>query len=749
MAPVALPPTPPRGAETRSQRRAARLGSLEVKVSALVVGLSVLIIALFAVSSLDARIKRAKRAVEAKATSLALLSTRELEPAVAFDDAETARDVFESIARDQDVVGVALYGDDGRLIAAAGKAPPFSKLGRQSAIHIAGWKKHVTAFAAVESPEGPRGTLEIDVSTQRVDEERREIYFQTLKVGGAATLFAVVAAWLIGRGIARRLARITRLADAVAIGELDHAPLRDVSHDEVGRLARAFDVMLESIHALMNLQKAAAEEERARLDRLVVERTAELAKRNAALRNIFDHVPVGILTVDRDGRVGDECSLTAAGVFGVPQGGPLLWDYLASDETDFSSALAASWEQITDGFLPFEVAVDQLPKEVRQGRLVFALEVLPMGIEARDTYLVALKDVSAERERRAGEELNRELAVGLKRFVSDPAGFGSFLHEARVATDLICQETEVTPAVSHALHTLKGNALVIGFDTIGERCHALETYVSELGELPPREARAELQSRIDRLSSIFSVGSFGARGRLNVPKSDLVDIVRMLGAGAVRDAERSLQRLMLEPVDVPFERLAENARAVARRTGLGTVDIHIDSSSVRLDGERFAPFWSAAIHVVRNALVHGIEPHDIRERAGKPTHGRLTLGARQTATFVEISVSDDGAGIDWSAIEQRAAAFSAIPSSQSELEEALFRDGVSTARAVDEIAGRGVGLGAVRSTVKALGGETKVSSTRGLGTTFRFRFPRVDRPEVFDANPNGLMASSRSRSCPS
>src|SRR5258708_5790397 len=158
------------------------------------------------------------------------------------------------------------------------------------------------------------------------------------------------------------LGRITRVAGEVAAGRLDQQPFGDASSDEVGQLGRAFDVMLESIHTLMGAQETAAGEERSRLDRVVRARTQELDERNAAVKNILDHVPVALLTVDGEGRLRAECSLGATCIFGAPEPDQLLWDYLSIEDGTFGVQLELAWAQITDGFLPIEVALDQLPR---------------------------------------------------------------------------------------------------------------------------------------------------------------------------------------------------------------------------------------------------------------------------------------------------------------------------------------------------------------------------------------------------
>jgi len=160
-----------------------------------------------------------------------------------------------------------------------------------------------------------------------------------------------------------------------------------------------------------------------------------------------------------------------------------------------------------------------------------------------------------------------------------------------------------------------------------------------------------------------------------------------------------------------------------RRLGKPTPTVVTDGGGLRLPSRRWAPFWSAFVHVLRNAVDHGLEPREVRQRAGKPEAGTVVVQARAEAGGVTIEVRDDGRGIDWNALKSRAQSAGLSTADPAALVDALFADGVSTAAEVTEISGRGVGLAAVREAVKGLHGSVEVSSVRGEGTTFTFRFP--------------------------
>lgn len=173
----------------------------------------------------------------------------------------------------------------------------------------------------------------------------------------------------------------------------------------------------------------------------------------------------------------------------------------------------------------------------------------------------------------------------------------------------------------------------------------------------------------------------------------------------------------------PFERTVRDlARRLGKQVRLVTVgdDEPLDMSLVEKLGEPLS-------HLVRNALDHGIEQPQARIAAGKPAEGVLSLQARLDGSFFTVTVADDGAGMDPERVRRRAvergwAAADETRPAQQWLEY-VFRPGFSTADAVSDVSGRGVGLDAVTASVARLGGTVAVSNVRGSGTRFTLRFP--------------------------
>jgi two-component system chemotaxis sensor kinase CheA len=153
----------------------------------------------------------------------------------------------------------------------------------------------------------------------------------------------------------------------------------------------------------------------------------------------------------------------------------------------------------------------------------------------------------------------------------------------------------------------------------------------------------------------------------------------------------------------------------------------IEGEDVEVDNAVAEHIRDPLTHMIRNAIDHGIESPDARERAGKDPRGLISLGAHRSAGSILIVVADDGTGLDLAGIASHAreSGLTASPEdlSESELTRLVFEPGLSTASRVTEISGRGIGLDVVRKSIEAMRGSVAVETWKGRGTRFTLRFP--------------------------
>ena len=182
------------------------------------------------------------------------------------------------------------------------------------------------------------------------------------------------------------------------------------------------------------------------------------------------------------------------------------------------------------------------------------------------------------------------------------------------------------------------------------------------------------------------------------------------------------------PIGNLYTRLSRTVRDAVKATGK-PVELLLEGAETELDNNIIQHISDPLIHLVRNAVAHGIERTDVRRETGKREKGQIAVRAYHRGNHIFIEVEDDGRGIDYERVRQRvvdSGAMSPVAAaelSERELREFLFRPGFSTASSTSELAGRGVGLDVVRANVHALNGEVEVRSELGQGACFTVKVP--------------------------
>jgi two-component system chemotaxis sensor kinase CheA len=239
---------------------------------------------------------------------------------------------------------------------------------------------------------------------------------------------------------------------------------------------------------------------------------------------------------------------------------------------------------------------------------------------------------------------------------------------------------------------------------------------------------------MDRLDAMLDLtGEIAvARGRL----LGLLATQRAAGGDRARLAAEELDRLLgglqeqvmqmrLVPLGIAFRQHLRTVRDISALQGK-VIRLVTEGDEVQVDASIVDRIRDPLTHMVRNATDHGIEYPAERNAAGKDPSGTVTLRARHEGGTVVIEVSDDGAGLDLPRIRERGRAMGIAgveTMSERELHDLVFRPGFSTAQAVSEISGRGVGMDIVRRDIESLRGSVVLHSERGKGTTATIRLP--------------------------
>ena len=237
------------------------------------------------------------------------------------------------------------------------------------------------------------------------------------------------------------------------------------------------------------------------------------------------------------------------------------------------------------------------------------------------------------------------------------------------------------------------------------RTESLDRFLSSVGEviLTSRQVRTVAENE-----GLASSADFGAG-------FDRMDRV-------VGDLQRRALGLRTAPLLRVMDPLPRLAREIAMELGK-VVEVELHGAELELDRSILDRLNDPLVHLVRNAVDHGLELPSTRREAGKPPGGRLEIDARREKDSIRISVTDDGRGIDLESVRARAVSAGLLHADLAEdlppqeIALLVFRPGLSTAREVSDISGRGVGMDAVKATIESLGGQVEIDSQPGLSTT--------------------------------
>ncbi|HEY0252761.1 MAG TPA: Hpt domain-containing protein, partial [Kofleriaceae bacterium] len=304
-------------------------------------------------------------------------------------------------------------------------------------------------------------------------------------------------------------------------------------------------------------------------------------------------------------------------------------------------------------------------------------------------------------------------------------------------------------------HTLKGAARIVRHKELAELSHQLETVLDPLRTNPTPRRDAAALTVLDRMTAavtaldapappapaavvasvveqpapappparLASAAIDDALGGLTSAHALLSQLRASTDPNAIQrgldqlerelgEVRRDVEHLRLSAVGASYTALERTARDAAQLTAK-KVRFALEGADVRVDGSVLAALHGALVQLVRNAVVHGIETPAQRLAAKKPVEGRVAIVAQARGRTISIACEDDGRGLDLPAIRTAAAkqgqqlGFEATPTQAFQL---LLRGGISTAREVTELSGRGIGLDLVRDAVDTLGGEIEVTT---------------------------------------
>jgi two-component system chemotaxis sensor kinase CheA len=310
--------------------------------------------------------------------------------------------------------------------------------------------------------------------------------------------------------------------------------------------------------------------------------------------------------------------------------------------------------------------------------------------------------------------------------------------EILVATGALTkQELEDSLSVQQNSIQTDGSATLLGEILIGQGSVKQEVLQAALEKQTQDKARKSKESRFirvqtDKLDELISlVGELVTAGAgantlahslNNTPLQEANSMMSRL-VEEIRDSVLNLRMVQIGETFSQFQRVV---RDVGRELGKD-IDLIITGGESELDKNLIEKIGDPLMHLVRNAIDHGIESAEKRRAAGKPAKGTVRLNAYHDSGSIMIEISDDGAGLNRDRLLQKAKERGLIPKgvtpSDQEIYNLIFEAGFSTAEVVTSLSGRGVGMDVVRRNITSLRGSVHLESEPGIGTTVRIRLP--------------------------
>jgi two-component system chemotaxis sensor kinase CheA len=308
-----------------------------------------------------------------------------------------------------------------------------------------------------------------------------------------------------------------------------------------------------------------------------------------------------------------------------------------------------------------------------------------------------------------------------------PAAFESEDFDGRFMFEL---DTAIAPAEIEAAVRSVGDVERVTFGAGADESQ-VSPAESVAGGGRSRHIRVDLR-RLDTLMDL--IGELVTeRGRLNelaarwVGQDPQIDEVAIQISRLSADLQNEIIQARMTPVWQVFDRFPRLVRDVARQLGK-EVSFRVEGKEIELDREILDELGDPLVHLLRNAVDHGIEPPAERKRRKKNPEGEIVLAAVRERSSVAISISDDGRGIDRVHILDKAKREGIVGPhveslSDDQLLRVLARPGFSTAEAVTNVSGRGVGIDVAMTRIRALGGSIEIRTEPGKGTAFVLRLP--------------------------
>lgn len=537
------------------------------------------------------------------------------------------------------------------------------------------------------------------------------------------------------------------------------------SQDEMGSLTYAINNTLDS------LQKMYAEVQlsHARIEAWNLELEQKVAERTASLKNLLDHAGQGFLSFSEDLKVKGEYSAECVTIFHHDIAGKEVTALIYPEDRDQQVFLEAVFEKILQepkktlrdtyfSLLPEKIIVDN-----RYIGMAYKL-IDDIADSSQRKIMLILTDLTIQKAMEDQVQAERDILAMVVHIVTHASDFFAAVNQYTN----FCQEgmpnllQEKKPAMDRLatlfriVHTFKGTFGQLHMSRVMAKLHELEGIfervrangtadlegeglTEKLSAFTPEKMCGWLDEDLEMLKEKLGEGFFQQENMLVVDNERLREIEEKvqhtLSAVECSLLLPDLRRLRYKPMKELLQSYPEYVVSLAERNEKAIYSFEIEAGDMLVDPWQYNDFIKSLGHVFRNAVVHGLESFEERIENGKDEVGRITCAVRESQAGITVIITDDGYGMDAGhicdiALQKGICTLEEIKKMpEQERIQLIFADGFSGAKSVNELAGRGVGLSAVRAELEKLGGSVVVNTTLGKGTEFQFFLPRTQMEE--------------------
>jgi HAMP domain-containing protein/HPt (histidine-containing phosphotransfer) domain-containing protein len=580
-------------------------------------------------------------------------------------------------------------------------------------------------------------TVQLVTSTDKVLSMIR--YTSMLIAAFAVALVALLSGfiWWLGRQIIQRpINSLRKSADELASGNLNF-PINTRRSDELGSLAKSFDKMRHSIRQML----AVIEEQNRTLEERILIRTAELRQKTNDINSMLQNMRQGIFTVVPGGLIHPEYSSYLGEIFETQTIAAQSACGLLFADSDVQGDSLSQVEATLDALIGEEamnfefnshLLVTSYSKTFADGRQkILELDWNPV-LDAEgyiDKMMVTVRDVTefkalqmeTERQKEQLEIIGQILSVSQEKLVEFVDTSYAFMDENQALIEATPEkDLDVVATLFRNMHTIKGNARTYGFSYVTDRVHEAETAYSLLRThndyvWSQQELLSQLQAAracVARYESVFQSKLAGYTEVSTQVHSKvlekMVQAVECLNESSeLHDYQNSFHLLRAEVNSLKYESVENMLKgivaalpSIAQQLDKEVPTVDVQDQGIMLKKEIVPVLKNVFMHIFRNSMDHGLESKAARVVAGKPAAGHIRVQVSKTEEALQFEFADDGRGLALDHIYAKAVSEGKVDPEQAISDEAIaeliFLSGLSTAKTLTDVSGRGVGMDAVR-----------------------------------------------------